>query len=213
MHDISREALLCKQGDKRPVQTTHNPDGSHHEGHSHGHDHPHEPDAGHTHEGHGHRHHQHSYPDHAHDEHGHTHDRGQEAFHHQHEHKHVFYHSHPHEHDRVRRTLAHRVLKDPARDWFGVGLILLLILVGLFRLLPPELNSGLFLAAAVIALFPALKNALFAALHRKKLSPELLVVAGLLAMLFRGYFLTGAVAGLFLLVGSFLRLDFSWSEP
>ncbi|PIE71739.1 MAG: hypothetical protein CSA22_01200 [Deltaproteobacteria bacterium] len=104
----------------------------------------------------------------------------------------------------------HQVFKDPVRDGFGLGLISLFIVIGVFRIFPEKVSQGLFLSAALIGLFPAMKNAIRVSLLQKKMTLEIGVVALLLTLLISGYFFEAAIASLFLLVGSFLHLDFSW---
>ncbi len=112
----------------------------------------------------------------------------------------------------MRSTLIGQVFKDPVRDWFALGLILLFVVIGFSQMLPAKASQGLFLAAALIGLFPAMKNAIRVCLLQRKMTLEILVVTLLLIMLFSGYFFEAATAGLFLLIGSFLQLNFSWDE-
>lgn len=108
--------------------------------------------------------------------------------------------------------MVHKVFGDPLRDWFGAFLMGLLILAGYFRWLPGYLSEGMLVCAAVIGLFPIVKNALFDCLYRRKLRFELPVGILLLAGLFMGRFLEVALIALLLFMGSFLRLNFSWKE-
>ena len=98
------------------------------------------------------------------------------------------------------------------RDWFAFLLMGLLIVAGYFRWLPGNLSDGMLVCAAVIGLFPIVKNGLFASIYKKTLRFELLVAILLLAGLFMGRFLEVALITLLLLMGSFMRLNFSWKE-
>ncbi len=207
MHDVSRDSLYRKQWE----QKKHDIDPHHL--HVDDQEYPHEHhDTALTDEGHGHSHYQHHYHGHSQDEHDHSHDHHDDEAHHHHPHKHVFYHSHLHAHDRVRRTLMHRVFRDPVRDWFGLSVVLLFGGIGFSGILPDKASQGLFLAAALIGLFPAMKNVIRISLLQKKMTLELLVVALLLVLIFSGHFFEAAIASLFLLLGSFLNLNFSWDE-
>jgi len=104
------------------------------------------------------------------------------------------------------------VFGDPLRDWFGAFLMGLLILAGYFKWLPGYLSDGMLVCAAVIGLFPIIKNALFESIYKRTLRFELLVGVLLLAGLFTGRFLEVALITLLLLMGSFMRLNFSWKE-
>ena len=50
-------------------------------------------------------------------------------------------------------------MKDPARDWFGAGLMALLIAAGYYKWVPGHLSEGMIVCAAVIGIFPIVKNA------------------------------------------------------
>lgn len=104
----------------------------------------------------------------------------------------------------------HKVFNDPVRDWFAVACMGILILAGYFKLLPGYLSDGAILCAAVIGIFPICKNALFDSILKRKLNFELFVAILLLVGLCTGYFLEVAFITLFLLAGSFSRLNFSW---
>jgi hypothetical protein len=107
---------------------------------------------------------------------------------------------------------VHKIFGDPLRDWFAALLMLLLIGAGYFKLLPGYLSDGMLLCAAVIGVFPLLKNALFDALYQRRFRFELVVGLVLLAGLFTGRLLEVALLALLLLVGSFMRLNFSWKD-
>jgi hypothetical protein len=107
---------------------------------------------------------------------------------------------------------VHKVFGDPARDWFGAFLMGLLIVAGYFKWLPGYLSDGMLVCAAVIGLFPIMKNALFESIYKRTLRFELLVGILLLAGLFMGRLLEVALITLLLLLGSFMRLNFSWKE-
>jgi cation transport ATPase len=193
-----------------------------HDYHEHGHDH-HEQDHGHHHHdhetphGHAHDHDESAYTGHDRDTHlpgaDHKHRREgfeDRAYSHVHEHGHNFFHSHHHSHHAEHTTLTHKVLKDPARDWFGAGLMALLIAAGYFRWLPGHLAEGMIVCAAVIGIFPVVKNALFESIAKRSPNIELLAGSALVIGLFLGHFLAVALIAFFLLLGSFMRLNFSW---
>lgn len=106
----------------------------------------------------------------------------------------------------------HRIFRDPVRDWFGAALMALLILTGSMQWLPGHLSEGMMVCAAVIGIFPLLKNAVFDCVARRKLSIELFVGGGLALGLFSGRFLLTALIAFFLVLGSFMKLNFSWRD-
>lgn len=207
------------------------------DGHVHGEPHPHEHEDDHHHENHEHAD-DHHHEDHDHDDHqdaaphGHKHDHDaaayeehesdlhthphalrefeDRAFVHVHDHGHEFYHAHHHSHHPEHTTLVHKVFKDPARDWFALACMGLLVLAGYFKLLPGYLSDGAILCAAVIGIFPVCKNALFDCISKRKLTFELFAAMLLLLGICTGYFLEVALMTSFLLAGSFMRLNFSW---
>ena len=195
-----------------------------HDSHHHDHDHDNDHDHNHTHHhdhgvphGHDHDHDGSAFEEHHHDDHvhDHTHD-GQSfedrAFAHAHEHAHNVYHAHHHTHEPEHGMMIHKIFRDPVRDWFGALLMGLLISVGYFKLLPGYLSDGMLLCAAVIGIFPVLKNALYDCMVRRSIGFELLMGVLLLGGLVMGRFLEVALAALLLLIGSFVRLNFSWKE-
>lgn len=232
MHDVHRDSLIHKKKTrKKKDQLDH---GEHSHSHDeHGHDneepsHDHD-DHGHDHEehshdhdghdvphGHNHEHDEEEYHDHDHDLHVHKHhdhgdrDFGDRAFAHLHEHEHSFFHRHHHDHDPEHTSMIHKVFKDPVRDWFAAGLMLFLIYAGYNKLLPGNLSNGMLVCAAIIGIFPVIKNALLECITRKRISIELIIGIILLIGLFSGRFLEVAVASLLMLVGSFMRVNFSW---
>ncbi len=237
MHDVQRDSLIHKKKTRKKKENhdheehTHEHDdhGDHHE-HSHEensqdhddqHDHSHE-EHSHDHDipnGHDHEHDEEEYHDHDHDLHTHKHhdheafgerDLGDPAFAHLHEHEHTFYHRHHHDHDPEHTSMIHKVFKDPVRDWFGAVLMLILIYAGYNRLLPGNLSDGMLVCAAIIGIFPVIKNALLECISRHRISIELVIGVILLIGLFSGRFLEIAVAALLMLVGSFMRINFSW---
>jgi cation transport ATPase len=242
MHDVHRDSILYKEtsrktktGDhaKQRPGDVHAHDHNHdqhrytHQQHDHYHDehehHDHGNEVSHEHHehddeiphGHQHNHEELAYEEHEHDEHGHSHDHGSmedRAFMHVHDHGHNFFHSHHHTHHPEHTTAVHRVFGDPLRDWFAVLLMLMLMGIGYFNLLPGRLSDGMLLCAAVIGIFPLLKNAVFESIARRKFSIEILLGVLLIAGLLLGGFLQVALISLCLLVGSFLRLDFSWKK-
>jgi hypothetical protein len=129
-----------------------------------------------------------------------------------HEHGHAISHAHHHSHHPEHTTVVHRVLKDPVRDWFGAALMAVLIVTGYRQMLPGALSEGMLVCAAVIGIFPLFKNALFASIAKRTLRFELVPCLLLLAGLFSGLFFETALAALLLLIGSFMRLNFSWKE-
>ena len=101
---------------------------------------------------------------------------------------------------------------DPVKDWFAAFLMGLLIVAGYLQWLPGHLSDGMLVCAAVIGLFPIVKNGLFDSIYKRTLRIELLVGILLLAGLFMGRFLEVALITLLLLMGSFMRLNFSWKD-
>ena len=184
-----------------------------HSGHSHDHDAPH-----HDHEephGHEHDHDEDAYEEHDHDLHTHGHERTHSedrAFAHIHEHGHDFFHAHHHSHHPEHAGIVHKVFGDPVRDWFGVFLMGILIIVGYLKWVPGPLSDGMLVCAAVIGIFPLLKKALFDCVYNRKFRFELLVGIVLVAGLFWGKFLEVALIVLLFLIGSFMRLNFSWKD-
>ncbi len=132
------------------------------------------------------------------------------AFTHVHDHGHNFYHGHFHSHHPEHTTAMHKVFGDPARDWFAAGLMGVLIAAGYFKLLPGYLSDGMLVCAAIIGIFPLMKNAVFECIGKRTVNADILAGAVLLAGLFMGRFTAVALVALFLLIGSFLRLNFSW---
>jgi cation transport ATPase len=176
----------------------------------HAHDHHHDPETPH---GHQHEHDDAAYEEHEDDLHVHSHDRGtteDRAFTHVHDHGHNFYHGHFHSHHPEHTTALHKVFGDPARDWFAAGLMGVLIATGYFKLLPGYLSDGMLVCAAIIGIFPLMKNAVFECIGKRTVNADILAGALLLAGLFLGRFTEVALVALFLLIGSFLRLNFSW---
>ena len=218
-----------EEGHSHDQDHGHSHDHSHEDGpsHAHDHDHSHEDSHAHSHgrdDGHAHGHtvlreHTHShdeavFDDHHSDQHRHSHARTDRppdrAFNHMHEHAHMFYHSHHHLHDPEQNSFVHRFLKDPLRDWFGAAVMVLLIAAGYYKWLPGHLSDGMLVCAAVIGIFPIVKNALFECVERRRITIEICVGLLLIAGLFIGRFLEVALVALFLLLGSFMRLNFSW---
>jgi len=185
----------------------HSPD---HHAHDQSHSHDHRDDSPH---GHDHKHHDDAYVTHDHDIHAHRHDQGDyedRAFTHVHDHAHNFYHAHHHSHHPEHAGLTHKIFNDPVRDWFAVACMGLLIITGYNQWLPGNLSQGMLICAAVIGVFPVLKNALFESISQRRPSVALIVGLLLVVGLFMGRFLEVALATLFLLIGSFIRLNFSW---
>lgn len=227
MHDVSRDSLLRDEWDKKKQKygtgteygrDTHHHDDEHdHSCHNDEDDHGHfHHDADHSHgavNNHGHSHHESAHKSHDLDDHvHHHHDRSsrERVYDHLHEHRHVFYHSHHHSHHPDHHSVFHKLFKDPVRDWFALGLMILLIGAAHFQLLPEGLGRGCLIAAAVIGIFPAMKNSLFSALLRRKPNMELAVTVVLVGLLVSGHAFAAALCSLFMLAGSFMKLDFSW---
>ena len=237
MHDVHRDSLIAG-GKKRKVEKSghahshddnhgrsqgkENHDVHHHEGHAHDmHDHSH----GHAHDdhesphGHDHEHGEGAYEEHDQDLHIHEHDHGHKhgggedrAFAHMHEHGHDFFHAHHHTHHPEHTGVVHKIFNDPVRDWFGAALMGILIVVGYLKWLPGHLSDGMVVCAAVMGIFPLLKNALFSAFAKRELRFELVLGILLLGGLLWGEFIKVALISLVLLLGSFLRLNFSWKD-
>ena len=223
MHDVHRDSLIAKGKKRKVKQSEHAHDDDHghdhgekdhgahsHDDHSHDHDHaaPH---------GHSHDHDEEAYEEHDHDL--HTHDHGPErkhaedrAFAHLHEHGHDFFHAHHHTHHPEHAGVVHKVFGDPVKDWFAAFIMGLLIVAGYLQWLPGHLSDGMLVCAAVIGLFPIVKNGLLDSIYKRTLRIELLVGILLLAGLFMGRFLEVALITLLLLMGSFMRLNFSWKD-
>jgi len=234
MHDVHRDSMLFQGKSKNTKKRAHKkdyekprPSDAHehehhdHDDHEHGHDHEH--GVNHEHHdhdneiphGHQHDHEESAYDDHEHDEHSHSHDHDSmedRAFTHIHDHGHNFFHGHHHSHHPEHTTAIHRFFGDPLRDWFAALLMTILMGIGYFNLLSGKLSDGMLLCAAVIGIFPLLKNAVFESIARRTFSVEIILGVLLIAGLLLGNFLQVALISLCLLVGSFLRLDFSWKK-
>jgi cation transport ATPase len=209
MHDVNRDSLIT-DAQKRQVKKS-GADHAHEE-HDHEYDHGHDHGAPH---GHNHDHAEDAYEEHDRDLHAHGHEHGgaeDRAFAHLHDHGHDFFHAHHHTHHPEHAGVVHKIFGDPLRDWFGAFLMVLLIGAGYFKWLPGYLSDGMLVCAAVIGIFPLLKNALFDVLYKRRFCFELVVGLVLLAGLFTGRLLEVALLALLLLVGSFMRLNFSWKD-
>ena len=225
MHDVHRDSLITEKK-KRQVQQSGSAHAHKGHEHSHDHDHPHDQehpphddhDHGHSHEiphGHNHDHAEDAYEEHDRDLHAHGHEHGgaeDRAFAHLHDHGHDFFHAHHHTHHPEHAGVVHKIFGDPLRDWFGAILMVLLIGAGYFKWLPGYLSDGMLVCAAVIGIFPLLKNALFDVLYKRRFRFELPAGILLLAGLLMGRFLEVSLIALLLLIGSFVRLNFSWKE-
>ncbi len=231
MHEGHRDSIISQRKKKVKKQSqTH----SHAHGDEHNHPHPDEHDnnhgktaqSGHNHTDHSNSHHdyphghEHDHDDSAyerHDQDTHVHKHENEPFEdraltHVHEHGHNLYHAHHHTHHPEHISITHKIFRDPVRDWFGAALMGFLIVVGYLQWLPGNLSDGVLVCAAVIGIFPILKNALFDCIAKRTISFELLVGILLLGGLVMGRFLEAALIALFLLIGSFMRLNFSWKD-
>jgi cation transport ATPase len=232
---IHKKKTRKKKEQHDPGEHSHSHDdpGHDHEEHNHEHDDPHEhkheehsqdhrDDHDHDHDvphGHSHDHDEEEYEGHDADLHTHKHhdheafgdrDLGDRAFAHLHEHEHNFIHRHHHDHHPEHAGIIHKVFKDPVRDWFAAGLMLFLIYAGYNQLLPGNLSNGMLVCAAIIGIFPVIKNALLECITQRRVSLELVIGVILLIGLFSGRFLEVAVVSLLMLVGSFMRVNFSW---
>jgi cation transport ATPase len=224
MHDVHRDSLIYKGRDRKKKKHQNAPtheqkhDQDHDQEHDHSHEHENDHEHGHDHEpsvpqGHEHKHHDDEYESHDEDNHVHKHEREafeDHAFAHMHEHGHSFFHVHHHSHHPEHSGVIHKIFNDPVRDWFAVIFVGVLIFTGYQKWLPGHLSEGVILCAAVICSFPIFKNALFECIAKRKVNIEIFFAGLLLAGLFGGKFLEVALMSLFLLLGSFMRLNFSW---
>lgn len=190
MHDVNRD--LITKGKKQNRHHDHR-EKTHHQGHNHNHDKLEE------------KHHQH-HDDHQHDE---FFDR---AFEHVHDHAHWVNHAHHHAHDTKEKGNLHKWVKKPARDWFAVICMGLLIFAGQMETVKEELRMGLLVMASIIGIYPLFKNSLFGSIIAKKINIDLIITVVLLMLLIQGQFLYVAVISLCMFLGSFLRLNFSWNK-
>ncbi len=141
--------------------------------------------------------HQHGTRPHGvHEDHHHCHD---DHDHHHHD------HHHEHHHDWLDKLMS-----SSGPDWFAVFVMSIFIIAGHFRWLPGTLSDGVVVGAAMIGLYPPLKNSIFTCLHVRRPSAELVVCLVLLVMLFCGMSLEVALCTLTLMLGSFLHFHFSW---
>jgi hypothetical protein len=85
-----------------------------------------------------------------------------------------------------------------------------LIIAGYARLLPGYLSDGMLVCAAMIGIFPLCKNAIFECIAQRQFKADILVGGLLIIGLFMGKFMAMAICACLLLIGSFLRLNFSW---
>ncbi|RMF92869.1 MAG: hypothetical protein D6734_11275 [Candidatus Schekmanbacteria bacterium] len=106
--------------------------------------------------------------------------------------------------------MIHRIFNNPLRDWFTLIFMSILLVVHQTVSMKTELADGLLVVVVVIGLFPLLKNAIFDGLLRKRILPELVVAIFLIGLLFYGELLTASIITIFICLGSFLNLNFSW---
>ena len=223
-HDDHDEALASKyEGyENRHVHEDHEEDEHHHEhgdeqhhehdhgsGHEHGHDHDD------YYEGHEHDHGEEDFHEHEEDEHQHEHPKElfrDRAFEHVHEHGHHVLHAHDHVHHREEISLVHKWFKNPVRDWFALLVIGLLISVSKFGLVRDDLGKGFLIMASVIGIYPLLKNSIVKVILEKRFAFDLVVSVILIIALFYGQLFTVALVVFLILLGSFLRLNFSWDK-
>lgn len=221
MHDIKRDDIFKKAS---PGQKHKRQDHSNNKEHSHKNkkDHKHEE---HRHNGREHQEHKgHSHEDtfsghnHEHDEieehlhHDHRHEERFEsrAYNHVHDHSHRIFHAHHHKHNPEEDSIIHRVFNNPLRDWFALFFMSILLLIHQTVQLNNKLSDGILIVIIVTGLSPLLKNAFFDGIVKKLILPELIAAIFLLGLIFSGELLTGAIITIFIFLGSFLNLNFSW---
>ena len=234
MHDVKRDSLFEDKGSKKK----HVSKKSHHShGDEHDHDeklaskypgyelrHVHEDDEEHDHgeqedyQGHDHdsNHEEEEY--HAHedeDEHHHNHPRdtfSDRAFEHLHDHGHQLLHSHHHVHHREEASVVHKWFNNPARDWFALIVGGLLTALSGLGVVGGTLGRGFLVMASVIGLFPLVKNSVIRGIIEKRFNADLAVSLVLIIAMIYGQMFYVAVTLFLILLGSFLRLDFSWNK-
>ncbi len=222
MHDINRDDIFKKTSSGQKVKKSSHSHGSGEE-HSHGHE-------GHNHHEHndehdrhdehnhndeesftGHDHNHDTLDEHFHSDHSHKESRFESrAYHHVHEHSHKVHHAHHHEHSSDENTLVHRIFNNPLQDWFALIFMSVLLLINQTVPMNDNLDEGFLIVITVMGLFPLLKNAIFEGILKKKILPELLAAIFLFGLIFAGEALTAAIMTIFIFLGSFLKLDFSW---
>jgi len=204
--DIHDERLAPKYKDYEHRHV--HEDNEEHELHHHEHDDEH-------YNGHDHEHDEEEYHDHEDDEHHHNHPKEQfvdRAFEHVHEHGHQFIHTHYHVHHKEETSVVHKWFKDPVRDWFALLVVGVLIGMNITGLVRDALGKGFLVMAAVIGLFPLVKNSIIKGILGGRFIADLVVSLILIIALFYGQIFYVAVAVFLLLLGSFLRLNFSWGK-
>ena len=188
--------------------------------HSHNHDHDDDHEHGEHEEYYGHDHdrnhdedeyHGHEYED----EHHHEHPRNaftDRAFEHVHGHGHQLLHSHQHVHHEEEASVVHKWFRNPVRDWFALIVVGILIVLSRLDVAGENLGRGFLVMASVIGLFPLVKNSVVRGITERKITSELAVSLVLMLALIYGQLFYVAVAVFLILLGSFLRLDFSWNK-
>ena len=88
----------------------------------------------------------------------------------------------------------------------------LLIVTGYLKWLPGHLSTGMLVCAAIIGIFPIIKNAIFDSIAARKLKLELVIGIALLCGLLLGHYLETAIVTFCVLIGSFMNLNFSWKR-
>lgn len=239
MHDIDRNSLFGEGKGSKKKHTRKSSEKHSHEKHKdddhtahHDHDeeiaskypdfehrHAHEDDDEHEHynsHDHGYNHDEDEYHDHEYeDEHHHNHPKDtftDRAFEHVHGHGHQLLHSHQHVHHQEEASVVHKWLKDPVRDWFALVAVGILIVLSKFGMVEGNLGRGFLVMASVIGLFPLVKNSVIRGLIEKKFNAEIGVSLVLIALIFYGKIFFVALAVFLILLGSFLRLNFSWNK-
>lgn len=208
----SHDEKLASKYEGYEHRHVHEDDEEHEHEDEHFHEHEHEDEDYHGHE---HNHDEEEYHEHDHDEHHHHHPKKlfhDRAFEHIHEHGHQFSHSHDHVHHRDETSVAHKWFKDPVRDWFALVVMGILIAVNMMGLARDNLAKGLLVMAAVLGLFPLIKNAVIRGILEKRFVPELGVSLIFIVIMFYGKLLYAAIGVFLILLGSFLRLNFSWNK-
>ncbi|OGL38427.1 MAG: hypothetical protein A2042_00580 [Candidatus Schekmanbacteria bacterium GWA2_38_11] len=209
-HDDHDEVLASKyEGyEHRHVHEDHEEDEHHND-----HDHDNHDDE--YYEGHEHNHDEEELHEHGEDEHHHEHPKElfhDRAFEHVHEHGHHVLHSHDHVHHKEEIGLTHKWFKNPVRDWFALSVIGLLIAVSALGLVRADLSRGFLVMASVIGIYPLLKNSIIKGILEKRFAVDLVVSLILIIALFYGQIFPVALAVFLILLGSFLRLNFSWNK-
>ena len=106
----------------------------------------------------------------------------------------------------------HKWFRNPVRDWFALIVMGILIVLSRFGIAGENLGKGFLVMASVIGIFPLVKNSVIKGLTEKKITADLAVSIVLIIALVYGQIFYVSVAVFLMLLGSFLRLDFSWNK-